>query len=178
MPVFCIAWSVISRPGQSQGLLYKHLCHLLIHLLSHPFPPTALQRHHAQTVRDSSSSYRIDYVIVIKNFLNREGHQNRITGSKVTTILVKGQILPIGGVASGRVCVCSLCSRLILVELQLSSEQKQLKGILKKNLFYFCGRQPFLLAPRGAYLFDKIIMPCFHRGSRSLFWYPAWRNPI
>ena len=30
-------------------------------------------------VRDSSSSYEIDYVIVIQNFLNPEGHQNRIT---------------------------------------------------------------------------------------------------
>ena len=31
-----------------------------------------------------------DYVIMIKNFLNPEGHQNCITGSKVTAILVKG----------------------------------------------------------------------------------------
>ena len=48
--------------------------------MSEPFPPTALQRHHAQTVKDSSSSYNIDYVIVIKTFLNPEGHQNRISG--------------------------------------------------------------------------------------------------
>jgi hypothetical protein len=48
------------------------------------------------------------------NFLNPEGHQNRITGSKVTAILVKGQILPTGGGASGRVCACSLRSRLVL----------------------------------------------------------------
>ena len=52
----------------------------------------------------------MDYVIVIKNFINPEGHQNPISGSKVT---VKGWFLPIGGMASGRVCVCSLRSRLI-----------------------------------------------------------------
>jgi hypothetical protein len=41
-------------------------------------------------VKDSSSSYEIDYGIGIKNILNPEGHQNCITGSKVTAILVKG----------------------------------------------------------------------------------------
>ena len=50
---------------------------------------------------------------MIKNFLNPEGHQNCITGSKVTAILVEGYILPIGGVALGRVCLCSLRSRLV-----------------------------------------------------------------
>ena len=52
--------------------------------------------------------------MVIKIFLNPEGHQNRISGSKVTAILLKGWTLPIGGVASGRVCACSLRSRLVL----------------------------------------------------------------
>ena len=33
---------------------------------------------------------------------------------KVTAILLHVRILPIGGVASGRVCVCSLSSRLVL----------------------------------------------------------------
>ena len=64
-------------------------------------------------VRDSSSSYRIDYVIVIKKSLNLEGHQNPISGSEVTAILLKGWFWPIGVVASGRVCVCSLRSRLV-----------------------------------------------------------------
>ena len=45
----------------------------------------------------SSSIYEIDYVIVIKNFLNPKGHQNPINGSKVKAILLYGQILPIGG---------------------------------------------------------------------------------
>ena len=71
--------------------------------MSHPFPLTALRRRHAQTVRDSSLSYKIDDVIVKKSFLNLERPQNRISGSKVTVILLKGLILPISGVALGRV---------------------------------------------------------------------------
>ena len=35
----------------------------------------------------------------MKSFLNPEGHQNRIIDGKVTVILLKGLILPIGGVA-------------------------------------------------------------------------------
>ena len=61
---------------------------------SEPFPPTALRRRHAKMVRDYSSSYKIDYFIVIKTFLNPEGHQNPISGSKVTAILLKAWILP------------------------------------------------------------------------------------
>ena len=59
---------------------------------------------HAQTVKDNSSSYKIDYVIVIKTFPNPEWHQNCISGSKVTAILLKGWILPIGGASAVRVC--------------------------------------------------------------------------
>ena len=36
-----------------------------------------------------------------EDFLNPEGHQNHIIGSKVTIILLKGLILPIGGDAFG-----------------------------------------------------------------------------
>ena len=50
---------------------------------------------------DNSSSYNIDYVIVIKNFQNSKGHQNPISGSKVTGILLKGWILPIGEASVG-----------------------------------------------------------------------------
>ena len=53
---------------------------------------------------------------MIENFLNPKGHHNPIIGSKVTAILLKGWILPIGGASSGRVCVCSLRSRIILTE--------------------------------------------------------------
>ena len=79
----------------------------LINSVSQPFRNTALRRRHTQTVRVSTSSYKIDYVIVIKNFLNPEGHQNPISGSQVTAILLKGWILPIGGASLGRVCAYS-----------------------------------------------------------------------
>ena len=47
------------------------------------------------------------------NFLNTEGHQNPISGSKVTAILLKGWILPIGGASAGEGLPCSLRSRLV-----------------------------------------------------------------
>ena len=34
---------------------------------------------------------------MLKNFLNPKGHQNPTNGSKVTAILLKGWLLPIGG---------------------------------------------------------------------------------
>ena len=34
-------------------------------------------------------------------------YQNAISGSIVMAILLKGWILPVGGVASGRVCACA-----------------------------------------------------------------------
>ena len=64
--------NIFSRPGQSQSVRQS---------VSEPFPPTALWRRQAQTIRDSTSSYKIDYVIMIKNFLNPEGHQSPFSGS-------------------------------------------------------------------------------------------------
>ena len=63
---------------------------LFIHSVTAPFPPTALRRRHAQTVRDWFSSYKMDYVIVIKNVLNPKGHQQPNSGLKVMAILLKG----------------------------------------------------------------------------------------
>ena len=85
----------------------------LINSLIQPFPPTAIQPRHAQTDRDMCSSHKIDYVILIKTFLN-PGHQNPISGSKVTTILLKGWILPIGGASAGEGLPCSLRSTLVI----------------------------------------------------------------
>ena len=105
----------LADPGDARGCSTNSLViHWLIHWVSEPLPHTALQRCHSQTVRDSTSSYKIDYVIVIKNFLNPEGHQNPISGLKVTAILLKGWNLPIGVALLGRVCVCSLRRRLVL----------------------------------------------------------------
>ena len=61
---------------------------------------------------------------MIQIFLNPEGHQNRISGSKVTGMLLKEWILPIGGVASGRVCVSDL------------------RGTMAKPGFNLCGVTP------------------------------------
>ena len=58
--------------------------------------------------------YKIDYVIVMKNFLNPKEHPNRNIGSKVMAILLHGWILPIGLAASGRDCVCSLATGLFM----------------------------------------------------------------
>ena len=93
--------SSLADPCEARGCSTNSLViHSFIHSLSQPFPPTALQRRHAQTVKDSSSSYKIEYVIVIKNFLNLEGHQNPINDSKFTAILLKGWILSIGGASA------------------------------------------------------------------------------
>ena len=88
-------YEIFSRPGQSQVLLYKQPRNVS-QSVSNPFPVTALRRRHAQTVGDSTSSYNIDFVIVIKNLLNPKGHQNPVSGLKVTAILLKGWIWPIG----------------------------------------------------------------------------------
>ena len=47
-------------------------------------------------VADGAFSHKIDYVTMFNEILNHEGHQNHITGSKVTAILLNGWILPIG----------------------------------------------------------------------------------
>ena len=46
-------------------------------------------------VEDGASSHKIDYVAILWEILNLEGHPNRIAGSKVTAILLNWWILPI-----------------------------------------------------------------------------------
>ena len=100
----------LADPGKARGCSINSLVtDSLIQSVREPFPPTALRRRHAKTVRDRYSSY----FIVIKNFLNPEGHQNPISGSKVTNILLKGWILPIGGTSAGEGLPCSLRSKLV-----------------------------------------------------------------
>ena len=65
-------------------------------------------------VEDGALSHKIEYVPMFLEILNLEGHLNCFIGSKVTAILGNGGILPSGRVASGRVCTCSLRSRLVL----------------------------------------------------------------
>ena len=97
---------IFSRPGRSQGLLYKHLCNSFINWFSHPLLKAlvkiSLRRRHALMVGDGAFSHKMDYVF--KEILNLEGHPNRIAGSKVTAIWLNWWILPIGGASSGRIC--------------------------------------------------------------------------
>ena len=71
-------------------------------------------------VRVRASNHKIDYIIKVKEILNLEVNLNCIIGSKVTVVLLKGLILPIGGVALGRVCACSLLSRLVFTDIVFS----------------------------------------------------------
>ena len=98
------ASALLADLGEARGcsinsLVIISFIHSFINSVS-LFLPQLNGARHAQTVRDSSSSYKIDYVIVIKSFLNPEGHQHPINGSKVTAILLKGWILPVGGASA------------------------------------------------------------------------------
>ena len=64
-------------------------------------------------VGEWASSHKIDYVNKLLEILNLEGHQNHVTGSRVTAIFLNGWTLSIGEAALGRVCACSLRSRLV-----------------------------------------------------------------
>ena len=70
---------------------------------------------------DGAFSHKIDNFTIFKEILNPKGHPNRIAGSKVMAILLNGWILPIGGASTGRVCACSLCSRLVYPSLTIKS---------------------------------------------------------
>ena len=105
-----------SRPGRSQGLLYKHLRHWFIDsLIQSWFVKISLRRCHALTVADGAFSHKINYITIFKEILNPKRHPNRTTGSKGTAILLNEWNFPIGGASSGRVCACSLRSRLVLL---------------------------------------------------------------
>ena len=64
-------------------MLYRYHAWMAEASLVGPYRP-------AQTVRDSTSSYKIDYVIMIKTFLKTKEHQNLISGPKVAAIFLKG----------------------------------------------------------------------------------------
>ena len=80
----------LAHPGEARGYsTNSFVIDSFIHSFSNrPFPPTALRCPHAKTVGYKFSSYKIEYVMVIKKFLNPEGYQNPINGSKGTAILL------------------------------------------------------------------------------------------
>ena len=55
-------------------------------------------------VGNGALSHKIDYITIFEEIQNLQGHQNCTTSSRVKAILLNGWILPVGGVASGRVC--------------------------------------------------------------------------
>ena len=59
-----------------------------------------LRRRHALMVKDGAFNHKIDYVTIFVEILNLKGHQNCITGSRVTPILLNGWILPIVGASA------------------------------------------------------------------------------
>ena len=64
-------YDLSADPGKATGCFTnRFVINSLIRWLSNPLVPTALWRRHTQTVRDRSSSYKIDFFIVIKNFLS------------------------------------------------------------------------------------------------------------
>ena len=72
----------------------------------------ALQRPQARTIKDDDFSHKI--VPKAWDILNIKGHKHIILGKiKVTLILLKVLILPVGGVALGRVGPCNLLIRLV-----------------------------------------------------------------
>ena len=100
----------LADPGEARGCSTNTF---VINSVSDPLVKISLRRRHALMVGDSASSHKIDYVRKFQEILNLEGHQNCITGLRVTAILLNGWILPIGEFTSGRVCACSLRSRLV-----------------------------------------------------------------
>ena len=77
----------LEDPGEARGcstnsLMIKSVILFLLQLYGAAMPKRL----------EIALQVKIDYVIVIKNFLNPEGHQNPISGSKVTALLLKGLI--------------------------------------------------------------------------------------
>ena len=138
--------NVISRPGQSQGLLYKHFFDSLINSFIHPLVKISLQRRHAQTVKNGASSHKTNYIDILTEILNLEAHLNRWIGSKVMAILLNGWILPTCGVASGRVGPAACTAGVFLFHLWLYILYE---GTADGNWFFYGG---LLLCITRAYM--------------------------
>ena len=68
MDLFCSSIFVIifSRPGRSQGLLHKHLCHWFINWSTNPLVKISLRRRHAQMVINVVSNHKINYIGILR----------------------------------------------------------------------------------------------------------------
>ena len=91
---------LISSSGRSQGLLFEHLCYSFTKYLINLLGKIYLWRRHAQTVKAGASIYKANYIDILSEILNPEGHLNCYIASKVTAILLNGLILPTDGASS------------------------------------------------------------------------------
>ena len=99
-----------NRPGVAESVLQT--ASLQINSVTHSsIVEISLWRRHALMASDGAFSHKIDYVTLFYDILNREWHQNRINGIRVTVILLNGWILLIGGAsaAEGMLSTGLLC---------------------------------------------------------------------
>ena len=106
-------------------------------------------------LKDSTSSYKIDYNIMIKAFLNTEGHQNPFCGSKKYGHLTEGvDLASIGGVALGRVCASSLHNRLVFTQASINPTKfYPKKGVRIDNIM-------FTIKKCNQYTFSLLELKC------------------
>ena len=92
-------WNIFSRPGQSHGLLYKHLCHNSINSLSQWL--ILCENIFMALPRPNGWRWcflpwnRLSYTFF--EILNLNWNPNCITGSRVVAIFLNGRIWPIAG---------------------------------------------------------------------------------
>ena len=86
--------------------------------LSNPLAKIYLRRRYTQTVKNGASRHKINYIDILSEILNLEGHLFAVLVQKLRQFLLNGWTLPTGGVALGRVCpaVCAAGLFSFLVE--------------------------------------------------------------
>ena len=73
--------TIFSKPGLSQGLLYKNLRDSLMNwLIQTWFVKISLRRRHAQSFTNGASNHETNYKDIFSEILNPEGHQNCCIG--------------------------------------------------------------------------------------------------
>ena len=68
-------------------------------------------------VEDGAFSHKIDYVTFCKEILNIKEHQNCVTGSRVTKVLLNGWIWLIGGASALEGLLSTRFTRLVFISL-------------------------------------------------------------
>ena len=110
--------NLLADPSKAKGCSTNtFVIHWLSEWVSDPLVKISLRSCHTQTVKNGASNHRTNYIEIFSEILNLEGHQNRYIGLKVKAIFLNGWSLPTGGASSGRVCVCSLCSRVLYINI-------------------------------------------------------------